>query len=329
MVNSTNIFWYLLEKMSSLQQNNEKKVILSQLKKILDEHSNFQDGIVSDNNAIIRECMGKIQEQILMLRTNYLSTGSDVLPSIHVDPSFLTHLSRVKLELERLSEQISILNELRQKIEKDDPNLFESEQKMIKILLCKFFLESQEIQHVRNMIELCRTMDNSLTLLENYSDKIFRKMKSDIMKMELNLKEFDIDQNRMRNNKQSLDKILREISGLHDKLIEIRSSFLKNYSTGTLLLGSEELLLLVESIKNIQKNLKEKKNELDQIRQSVITFVELELSFRFNFVKDVECDDYDSASPALNDSDHFYRFYKEPAGNLRVKLEESLEIMKQ
>ena len=311
------------------QRANKKNRILSQLNNILAELSNIQDGIVSDNNAIIRECMGKIQKQMRKSMIDFLSTGSAVPSSIPVDPSFSNHLSRVNPELKRLSEQISILQELSRKIKEDIPELSEREQQIVQILLCKSFLESRGIPRVLNMIELCRRMDNSLTLLENYSDEIFREMESDIMKMELNLKEFDIDQDGMRNNKQSLDKILPVISGLNYKFVKISSSFSEKYSIGTLLSGSEELLLLVESIKNIQKDIEEKTDELDQIRQSVIKFVELELSFRFDFVQEVEHDDYESVSAALNNPDDFYIFYKEPAENLRLELKKSLEIMKQ
>ena len=354
MVNSTNIFWYLLDKMSrnmrraqdlrdfkeycleqknkekaEQQRANKKKSILSQLNNILAELSNTQHRIESSNDAIIKECMDEIQKQMIKSMIDFLSTGSAIPSSIPVDPSFSNHLSRVNPELKRLSEQISILQELIRKIKEDIPELSEREQQIVQILLCKSFLESRGIPRVLNMIELCRMMYKSLELLETYSDEIFCEMEKEIEKRGLESKEFDIDQDGMRNNKQSLDKILPVISGLNDKFVKISSSFSEKYSIDTLLSGSEELLLLVESIKNIQKDIEEKTDELDQIRQSVIKFVELELSFRFDFVQEVERDDYESASAAFNDPDDFYRFYEEPAGNLRLELKKSLEIMKQ
>ena len=302
MVNSTNIFWYLLDKMSSrmrkaqreidfqryhLQQKekekaeqqraNKKNSSLSQLNNILAELSNTQHRIESSNDAIIKECMDEIQKQMRKSMIDFLSTGSAVPSSIPVDPSFSNHLSRVNPELKRLSEQISILQELSRKIKKDIPELSESEQQIVQILLCKSFLENQAVVGVQGTINLGQHIRKCLGYFSKYSEDFFNELDDDdFVKHRENPEDFQLTPDEMRSFFQKLDENFQEMTKLLEKIKEIKVLFSERYSLESLFSVHVDLLSLSKSTLQLEAELERKTLIFFEFRETVVNFIENE-----------------------------------------------------
>jgi hypothetical protein len=342
MVNSTNIFWYLLDKMSRnmrraqeetylekyhLQQKEKEKaeqhranknnIILSQLNYILAELSNTQHRIESSNDAIIKKCMDEIQKQMRKSMIDFLSTGSAVPSSIPVDPSFSNHLSRVDPELKRLSDQITILQELSRKIKEDIPELSESEQQIVQILLCKSFLENQAVVGVQGTINLGQHISKCLGYLEKYSEDFFNELDdADFVKHREDPKDFQLTPDEMQSFFQKLDENFQEMTKLLNEIKEIKVLFSERFSLESLFSVHVDLLSLSKSTLQLEAELERKTLIFFKFRETVVKFIENENNKRESLFLSITYD--------LDESCMFHTQFNE----IQQQLEDALKRIK-
>jgi hypothetical protein len=264
-------------------------------------------------------------------------------PQFQLDESFLQFISNKKPILEKISEQISFIGVLIEKISSNSSDILKSEQRIINILSAKSFLRSQVVGSVQIMIDLCSNMRDCLPVLVTYSEQIMSQMGREI-KFKYNpnlylylkdfLNEFRIDSIGLKLQHQNLNELLQALSELTGNIDEMKTSFSEKYSIECLFMEydeSDEFSSVFERTQKLNSEIEEMKRRFYEVKEFFLNFVQSKFNFLYDFVKGVRNDEYQYSvgdSENVSDDKFFWDNYSEPAGELRQRLEYSLNRIK-
>lgn len=349
-----NIFGYLSDKMSirnaqlrddiskrilenkKKEQDEQKRVfernkLISQLKEVLSYLSDQELQVKVSIETMLRTIKAQFNEFLTNSMADVLSNVSGVPSSFQIPVSFSEHLSDVKPKLEELSKQKSSIEQLIHNVSPSvSTALSEFEQRIISILNVKSFFESQTVASVQRMINVCSSMRECLNILGIYSEEIKREMSGEIKKRAKKLADFDIDSQRLRSNSDALNQLSQELADFKQKIDEIIKSFSEKYTVESLFSESADFSLFFEFMRSFDDEIQKVTANFSTTKSILVTFVNDEFYFRKNFVDKVyydDCQEYVGSSSEQRDYDDFHRYYTEPAGATRQRLEAILQTI--
>lgn len=316
------------EKREEEERIREKNKIISELRKILSVLSDQEFKVKTRIDCMRREMNTKFNEFLTDRIADCLSNGSDVGDSsFQVPASFFERLSEEKPRLEQISKQISIIKELIQNVSPSvSTALSEFEQQIISIMNVKSFFESQTVESVQRMINVCSSMRECLNILGIYSEEIKKEMRFNIQKQK-NLSDFEIDPQPLWSNSDALNKVSQELADFKQKIDEIIKSFLEKYTVEYLFSESADFSPFFEFMRSFDDEIKRETANFSTTKSILVRFVNDEFYFRKDFVDQVcknDCKKHVGYSGEMHLYEEFYKYYIEPAGATRKSLEAML-----
>ena len=327
-------------------QEKHKLLLISELtnvqSKLSEERNRILSCIESEKEKQLTEHKKRMESFVMDCLSKSLTEQPPESPKLKFDESFLIFLSTQK----QILEKISFIDKLILKISSNSSDISISEQRIINILSAKSFLRSQVVGSVQIMIELClcSNMRDCLKVLVTYSEQIMSQMKREIeLKYRKNdwylslneyLNEFRIDSTGLELQHKKLNELLQGLSELTGNIDEMKTSFSEKYSIECLFMEydeSDEFSSVSERTQKLNSEIEQIKLKFHEVKDYLVNFVQPKFDFLYDFVKTVTNDEYrNSVSDSENVSDHkfFWDNYLEPAGELRQRLEYSLNRIK-
>ena len=262
----------------------EKRGLLSQLESVRTKLSIVQSGInqnIQDENKSI---VAGIATQLNgIIDSSLTEQGPPIPKKVTFDiSSFYEKLTELKKTKHQVFKQQSMIPVLIEKISLSEQNEYsELEKQIIAILSVKSFLESQAVARLREMINLCPSIQKCLQLLETYSEKFFNGMNyrpdedededGSIPK---------IDPITMRSFHEKLNTLLHQLTELQLKIDGIKTVFSERYSLEFLFSSCHVLLSLRESSQQLQDELEQITLDFKIFRNKVVKFFDNECAIR-------------------------------------------------
>ena len=337
-----------LEEFNKMKQEEDDKLrkkselsseLLNVLSELLKNRDCIQSCIQSKKNKLLEEINKRMSSFVIDFLSNPSTEPPPEAPQFQFDESFLQFLSTQKPILEEISEQISFIDKLIQKISSNSSDISESEQRIIDILSSKSFLRSQVVASVQIMINFCSKMRDCLEVLGTYSEQIISQMNQvitgELCKKKRYLDEFEINSMGLKLQHQNLNELSQELSELQGKIDEMETSFSEKYSIACLFMESDksdEFSSVSERTRKLDIEIEQMKLRFHEVKEIFVEkFVQPKFNYLYDFVTKVRNDEYlNSVGESENMSDHifFWDNYSEPAKDLRKRLEDSLNRIK-
>ena len=339
------------EDLANCQKENELRQIQEEYKRRLisgltdvrselsEECNRIQSCIESKKNEQIEEFNKRMSSFVIDFLSNPSTEPPPEAPQFQIDESFLKFLSTQKPILEKISEQISFIGVLIEKISSNSSDILKSEQRIINILSAKSFLRSQVVGSVQIMIDLCSNMRDCLEVLGTYSEQIISQM-NHVITVELRenkryLGEFEINSMGLKLQHQNLNELSQGLSELRGKIDEMETSFSEKYSIACLFMESDksdEFSSVSERTRELDIEIEQMKLRFHEVKEFFVEkFVQPKFNYLYDFVIKVSYDECrNSVGDSENESDHlsFWNTYREPAEELRKRLGDSLNRIK-
>lgn len=282
-------------KAKKAKEEAEKRGLLSQLEMVKIDLSRVQSGINQNIRDANKSIVAEIATQLNgIIDSSLTEPGLPVPNTVTFDISSLSkELTELKEMQNRVFKKQSMIHELIQKISSSEPIEYsELEKQIIAILSVKSFLESQAVARLREMINLCPSIQKYLQLFETYSEIFFKGMKygpdEDEHEDEDGSDEDEdedesipkIDPITMRSFHEKLNTLLHQLTELQPKIDRIKTVFSERYSLESLFSGCHVLLSLRESSQRLQDELEKITLDFKIFRNKVVTFFDNECSIR-------------------------------------------------
>lgn len=347
MVNSINIFWYLLDKMPfwklSRQQkcdinlsNSEriqKKLADEKKEKKKNEHkikfflsylTNYITRLLGKKTDIckliddaIAKNINQYQKALQEYTESLLSDDPPKTPPpVHeTSPDFQEIISSAREKLKQISEQILIVQELIRKVSSSELTAHSKiEQRIVDSISANYFIESQEALSVTKMITVCSELNTFLNNLNLYSGKLLEEISNEIS-------EFQIDPDIFQSYKRIIDSFSQRLCDLQERILKTKNDFLQYSTIESLFSKSDDSFNFYVTVKLLEDEIERITTrfslEISTSEQSVFHFMKTKFDFYTKFVDQVATDSFNKNGDECD--------YDEPALSIRESLTQILE----
>jgi hypothetical protein len=324
--NASDKFWALKE-----EKKRKKEELILSLQNVLTELTKELNNIRLSIDACIEEHTQRLEERMREFMIKFEQDPSTTLHPFQIEESFMSLLSDSNMRLKEISEKITFIDSLIEKVSSDSQEIqnvssdlpkieiSEREQKIIDILSANSFLRSKDVESVQTMINFCLNTRVCLEHLIPYLNEFRRVMRNEINRQLKKSTDFTIDSKALEG--QQLEQFLQDLSELKEEIEERKIPFFSITSLAEFIfsINPADFLSISEDTRRLEDRINNMKQIFNNTKKSFVEFVQSHIKCCDNLVR------YSHSRDSGGRSDDENPPYKDPVEEHRGNLEESLE----
>lgn len=314
------------------EKNRKKEELDLSLQKVRTELTKELDNIQLAIKSCIKEHTQRLEKEMKEFMIKFEQDPSTELHPFQIEESFMSLLSDSKREFQEISEKITFIDGLIQKVSSDSQEIqnvssdlpkieiSEREQKIIDILSAYSFFRSKDVESVQTMINFCS--NTQICLYDYFIPYLikFRSKKENEIIRQGKQTNFTIDPKALEG--QKLEQFLQDILTLHNEIEERKipffsitslAEFIFSINPADFLSISEDTLRLEDRIKDMKKKFYIKKESFVEFVQSYIDLCDNLVDYSYS---------RDSGYRSDDERPGYEYPVKEPRENLKIFLEQ-------